>query len=100
MTKLCTIDELPPGMARPFVVGGTKIAVYRTRDEKVYAVADKCPHKGGPLSDGMLAGDQIVCPLHSYRFDPTSGACDEPSICAVASYPVDVTDDVVSVRMA
>lgn len=99
MTKLCVLDELPLGMARPFVVGGTKIAVYRTRDEQVFAVADRCPHKGGPLSDGMLAGDQIVCPLHAFRFDPGSGSCDQPNVCAVATFPVTVENGVVSVKV-
>ncbi|MCZ2343004.1 MAG: nitrite reductase small subunit NirD [Bacteroidales bacterium] len=99
MIRLCVLDEIPLGMARPFVVGGTKIAIYRTREEQVFAVADRCPHKGGPLSDGMLAGDQIVCPLHAFRFDRNSGSCDQPHVCPVTAYPVSVQNGIVSVDM-
>ena len=43
--------------------------MFRTRTGKVFAVDGTCPHKGGPLADGMLVGEQVVCPLHAFRFD-------------------------------
>lgn len=94
---VCTPDELPVGLGRAFEVGGHRVALFRTRAGTVFAVADRCPHKGGPLSDGMLAGDQVVCPLHSFRFDPATGGCDQPAVCPVATYPVEVVDGVVRV---
>ena len=57
-------------------------------------------HDGGEIgrqSEGMLAGEQVVCPLHAFRFDPGSGACDQPGVCAVETYPVEVTDGFVRV---
>lgn len=97
---VCELDELPIGLGRAFRVGEHSLALFRTRAGKVFAVANACPHKGGPLADGMLAGDHVVCPLHAFRFDSDSGVCDQPKVCAVATFPVEVTAGVVSVGIA
>ena len=94
---VCDLAELPVGLGRAFDVGGHRVAVFRTRAGRVFAVANRCPHKGGPLADGMLAGEQVVCPYHAFRFDSASGACDQPNVCAVATYPVAVAGESVSV---
>jgi nitrite reductase (NADH) small subunit len=94
---VCELDEIPIGLGRAFRVGGHSIAVFRTRSGKVFAVAGTCPHRGGPLADGMLAGDQVVCPLHTFRFDSDTGACDQPGECSVATYSVEVIDGFVRV---
>jgi nitrite reductase (NADH) small subunit len=96
---LCTLDDLPPGLGRPFRVGEKLIAVFRTRAGKVFAVDGVCPHKGGPLADGMLAGDQVVCPYHAFRFHRDTGACDQPGVCAIATHPVEVADGTVYVTV-
>ena len=87
---LCTLADLPVGLGRPFQVGDRRIAVFRTRTGKVFAVDGVCPHRGGPLADGMLAGDQVVCPYHAFRFDRATGACDQPGVCPIAAHPVEV----------
>ena len=87
---VCELNELPAGLGRAFRVDGVAIAVFRTRAGAVLAVANECPHKGGPLADGMLAGNMIVCPLHGFRFDAREGTCDQASTCPVATYPVEV----------
>jgi nitrite reductase [NAD(P)H] small subunit len=94
---VCALDELPVGLGRAFRVGGHPVAVFRTRSGKLFAVASTCPHKGGPLADGMLAGEQVVCPLHAFRFDPNSGACDQPGVCTVVTHPVEVVGEFVRV---
>lgn len=96
---LCTLDDLPVGLGRPFRVGDTPVAVFRTRAGKVFAVDASCPHRGGPLADGMLAGDQVVCPYHAFRFHADTGACDQPGVCAIATYPVEVIDGTVTVTV-
>lgn len=98
-TTVCALDDLPIGLGRPFVIGSHRVAIFRTRTGKVFAVADRCPHKGGPLSDGMLAGEQVVCPMHAFRFD-ASGNCDQPSVCPVQTYPVEVIEHVVRVGVS
>jgi nitrite reductase (NADH) small subunit len=88
--EVCRLDDLPVGLGRPFRVGGRLIAVFHTRAGKVFAVDGTCPHKGGPLADGMIVGDQVVCPYHAFRYDGNTGACDQPGVCALATYPVEV----------
>ena len=94
---VCELDELPVGLGRAFRLGGHSVALFRTRTGKVFAVANSCPHRGGPLADGMLAGEQVVCPLHAFRFDSESGACDQPGVCAAATYPIEMIDGFVRV---
>ena len=69
------------------------------RDGKVFAVDSNCPHKGGPLADGMLVGDQVVCPLHAFRFDGNTGECDQANVCAIEAYPAEVRDGTVFVTV-
>ena len=97
--RLCVLDDLPEGIGRAFRVGDTAIAVFRTRTGRVFAVDGVCPHRGGPLADGMLAGDQVVCPYHAFRFDARSGACDQGNVCSIKTYPVDVRDGAVVVTL-
>jgi nitrite reductase (NADH) small subunit len=94
---VCRLDELPVGLGRPFDVGGHGVAVFRTRAGKVFAVAARCPHKGAPLADGMLAGEQVVCPYHAFRYQADTGQCDQAGECAVTTYPVEVAGETVKV---
>jgi nitrite reductase (NADH) small subunit len=96
---LCTLDEIAVGLGRAFEVGGHALAVFRGRDGRVYAVDDKCPHKGGPLADGMLIGEQVVCPLHAFRYHGTSGECDQPGACVIGAFPAEVRDGTVYVTV-
>ena len=96
---LCTLDDLPLGLGRAFDVGGTSVAVFRGRDGQVFAVAGRCPHKDGPLADGMLIGEQVVCPLHAYRYHGTSGECDQPTACAIEAFPAEVQNGTVYVTV-
>jgi nitrite reductase (NADH) small subunit len=89
---LALLDDLPLGLGRAFEIQGKTIAVFRSRDDQIYAVEGVCPHKGGPLADGMLIGDQIVCPLHGYRYHGSSGECDQPGTCSIQAYAT-VLDD-------
>jgi nitrite reductase (NADH) small subunit len=97
--QLCVLDDLPEGLGRGFVVGGRPLAVFRTRTGKVFAVDGVCPHKGAPLADGMLTGDQVVCPFHAFRFDAHTGECDQPGECPIRTYPAEVRGGVVIVSV-
>jgi nitrite reductase (NADH) small subunit len=89
---LCVVDDLPIGLGRAFEIDGKPVAVFRTRDEKIFAIHGICPHKNGPLADGMLAGDQVVCPYHAYRFHGATGECDQAGVCAIPTYSVEVSN--------
>ena len=71
---LGSIDAIPEGEGRAFSVGPLRLAVFRSRNGEVFATQAECPHRGGPLADGLLGGTTLICPLHSYKFDLTSGA--------------------------
>jgi len=88
--RVCTVEDIPLGLGRAFDIHGMRIALFRTRRGGVFAVDNRCPHKGGPLADGMLAGDSVVCPLHAFRFELATGACDQPGTCAVKHYPIEI----------
>ena len=68
------LTSIPPGEGRNFEIGGQKVAVFRNRADQVFAVQAECPHKGGPLADGLLGGSTLVCPLHAWKFELTTGA--------------------------
>ncbi len=94
---VCGLADLPVGLGRSFNVVGHSMAIFRTRTDKVFAFASRCPHKGAPLADGMLVGEQVVCPYHGFRFQADDGGCDQANVCAVATYPVEVVGENVSV---
>jgi nitrite reductase (NADH) small subunit len=96
---LCVLDDIATGLGRAFHVGGRTVAVFRSRDGKVFAVEGTCPHKGGPLADGMLIGEQVVCPLHAFRFDGKSGECDQAGTCVIEAFPAEVRDGTVFVTV-
>lgn len=97
--EVCKLDDLPVGLGRPFRIGDQLVAVFRTRSGRVFAVDGVCPHKGGPLADGMLAGEQVVCPYHAFRYDGQSGECDQPDACSIATHPVEVIGGRVRVNL-
>jgi nitrite reductase (NADH) small subunit len=68
------LSSIPPGEGRNFEIAGQRVAVFRNRADEVFAVQATCPHKGGPLADGLLGGSTLVCPLHSWKFELTTGA--------------------------
>jgi nitrite reductase (NADH) small subunit len=68
------VSHIPPGEGRVYSVNGENIAVFHTRGGGVYAVQAQCPHRGGPLADGLVGGTTLICPLHSWKFDLTTGA--------------------------
>jgi nitrite reductase (NADH) small subunit len=71
--NLGPLTAIPPGEGRVYEAGGEKIAVFRTRAGAVYAVQAACPHKGGPLADGLTGGTTLICPLHGWKFDLSTG---------------------------
>ena len=71
--KLGSLSAIPPGEGRVYQVAGEKIAVFHTRAGGVYAVQAECPHRGGPLEAGLVGGTTLICPLHSWKFDLTTG---------------------------
>ncbi len=96
-TKVAAVQEVPVGTGKKLVVGGRTLALFNV-DGAFHAIDDTCPHRGGPLSEGELAGTEVTCPWHGARFDVTSGAVlGPPARSAVASYKVQVVGDEVQI---
>lgn len=82
------IDDIPPQGARCVVVGALRIAVFRTADDRIFALEDKCPHKGGPLSQGIVHDGCVTCPLHNWVISLESGDAQGADQGSAASFPV------------
>lgn len=88
-----TIDDIPLGEGRAYVVDGEQVAVFRLRDGSLRALGAICPHKGGPLADGLIDGRVVVCPLHGFTYDLSTGAEVAGGGAPVCSYEVTAHDD-------
>ena len=97
--KLATLDEIPPLGARVVKSATADIAVFRTAKGDIYALRDVCPHKGGPLSQGMVAGNEVTCPLHGMRICLSDGKAVAPDNGCVTTYPVKVENGIVYLRI-
>jgi nitrite reductase (NADH) small subunit len=85
------ITQIEPGMAATLPVeGGDEIAVFHTMRGEFYALVNKCPHKAGPLSQGIVHGDSVTCPLHNWRISLRSGEALGDDKGCVPTIPVKV----------
>src|SRR5881397_2019711 len=97
--KAAATAEIPPGEGKLVEVGGRKIALFNV-DGSFHAIDDTCAHRGGPLSQGDLAGKEVTCPWHGATFDVTTGAVlGPPAAQGVARYNVKVTGSDVEVEV-
>jgi nitrite reductase (NADH) small subunit len=87
-----SLADIPVGEGRTFRVGGHRIAVFRSREGRAYATQADCPHRGGPLADGLVGGSTLVCPLHEWSFDLRSGMALNGS-CGIRVYPLTEAPD-------
>ena len=94
--KICRLEDIPKLGARRFRRGdGKTIAIFRTASDRVFALNDQCPHKGGPLSQGIVFGESVACPLHNWCIDLASGTAAAPDEGCVERFPVAVVDGMV-----
>lgn len=92
--RVAAVDDIPLLGARVVeTASGKPIALFRTDAFKVHAVLDRCPHKGGPLSQGLVHGDRVSCPLHSWQIDLTTGEAVAPDVGCAKSFSVLQSDD-------
>ncbi|MGD0675067.1 MAG: Rieske 2Fe-2S domain-containing protein [Polyangiaceae bacterium] len=87
--SLGSVSRIPPGEGRSFEVGNVRVAVFHGRDGRVFATQAECPHRQGPLADGLLGGTTLVCPLHEWTFDLMSGMALQGG-SGIRVYPVHV----------
>lgn len=73
--KLGPADQIPLGEGRAFAIGDQQVAVFRLRNGQIRALSAVCPHRGGPLADGLTDSQQVICPLHNHVFRLIDGHC-------------------------
>jgi nitrite reductase (NADH) small subunit len=87
---IAALSDIPPQGARLVKTPHGCVAVFRTADDQVFALQDRCPHKGGPLSEGIVHGTSVTCPLHAWVFDLNTGQAQGADEGAVVTYAVKV----------
>jgi nitrite reductase (NADH) small subunit len=96
---ICRVDDIPVlGARRVRRPAGVDVAVFRTSDDRVFALLDRCPHKGGPLSQGIVFGDHVACPLHNWAISLVDGQARAPDVGCSTQFAVRVEDGTVSLR--
>ncbi|GHF42375.1 nitrite reductase small subunit NirD [Seohaeicola zhoushanensis] len=82
------VEDIPLRGARLLKTHAGCIAVFRTAEAEVFAASNSCPHKGGPLADGIVHGQKVTCPLHNWVFDLNTGEAQGADTGRIAVYPV------------
>jgi 3-phenylpropionate/trans-cinnamate dioxygenase ferredoxin component len=96
---IAAVNDLPVGRTRTIAVGDRKIALCRT-PKGFFALDNTCAHRGGPLGEGDLIGDELICPWHLWGFDVATGTCLGNPEVSVLTHEVKVEGDRVLVRLA
>ena len=90
---ICTVEDIPTlGARRVARPGACDVAVFRTAEDKVFALLDRCPHKGGPLSQGIVFGESVACPLHNWNIGLADGCAKAPDEGCTPRFQVKVVD--------
>ena len=91
--RICKLEDIPVLGARRFNRDdGKVIAVFRNAENKIFALQDKCPHKGGPLSQGIVFGETVACPLHNWCISLNDGCATLPDVGQVEKFAARVMD--------
>jgi nitrite reductase (NADH) small subunit len=100
-TRICAREDIPRLGARvvrrPY---GGNIAIFRTASDTFFALADRCPHRGGPLSQGIVYGDRVACPLHNTNVELPSGCAVAPDKGQVETFDVKIEGDFVFLALS
>jgi nitrite reductase (NADH) small subunit len=98
-TRIATTGAIPPQEGRSVIVGEKALAIFNLGD-RFATIENECPHKGGPLCDGIVSGTTVVCPLHGWRFDLNTGLAIRASLPAcVATFPTCVENGIILVDL-
>jgi nitrite reductase (NADH) small subunit len=94
------VEDIPRQGARVVTTKGGEIAVFRTRDDQIFALDDRCPHKHGPLSQGIVHGTAVTCPLHNWVIDLATGEAAAPDRGCVRRIATRVEDGKIYLDLA
>ena len=98
--RVTRVENIPLREGRSVRIGDDEIAIFNLGDDRYVAVDNACPHRGGPLCDGIVSGNAVICPLHGWKISLETGNVMKPDVCVrVETYPVSVRDGVVCVQI-
>jgi nitrite reductase (NADH) small subunit len=98
-TAVCKVEDIPVlGSRRVARTHGLDVAVFRNDAGEVFALLDRCPHKGGPLSQGIVFGTSVACPLHNWTIGLCTGQAAAPDEGCTPKFAVRVEDGQVSLK--
>jgi len=96
---VCNVGEIPNFGGRTVRTGSVEIAIFRLSDDRIRAVENRCPHKQGPLAEGIVSGDTIICPLHARKINLETGEVLPPDSGCVKTYAVKIEGEQVLLRL-
>ena len=98
--RVTPCESIPLREGRLVTLAGRDIAIFNLGD-RFMATDNACPHNGGPLCDGIVAGDSVVCPLHAWKFKLETGAVERPAVKhdGLVTYPTRIEDGIVLLRL-
>ena len=98
--EVVALEEIPQLGSRVVTTDTMKIAIFRTASDEVFAMKDECPHKKGPLSEGIVHGNSVTCPLHNWKIDLASGEALGPDEGCTNVFPAKVENGMVYISLA
>ncbi len=99
--KICLVTDIPVlGSRRVARPRGMDVAVFRNDQDQVFALLDRCPHKGGPLSQGIVFGTSVACPLHNWTIGMDDGCAKAPDQGCTQKFNVTVADGAIHLNQA
>ena len=97
--QVCPVRDIPKLGARVIETDEGDIAVFRNNNDEVFALRDQCPHKGGPLSQGIVFDRRVTCPLHNWVISLENGEATGPDVGCTGHYPVQIRDNMIYVLL-
>jgi nitrite reductase (NADH) small subunit len=93
VVNLGSVERIPLGEGREYEIVGELIAVFRERSGAIHAVQALCPHRGGALADGLIGAGKVVCPMHTFKYELSTGKPVGHDCAALKTYRVRVNSD-------
>ncbi len=97
--EIGSIEDIPRRGARVLKTECGDIAVFRSADDRIFAIDDQCPHRSGPLSQGIVHGWKVTCPLHNWVIELVSGTAIAPDEGCATKYPARVKNGIFSLQL-
>jgi len=95
----CSVEDIPQRGGRLVRAGETQIALFRLSSGVIRAIDNRCPHKQGPLAEGIISNDTIICPLHAQKIDLETGKVLAPDTGCVTTFPTKIEDGRVLIQL-